>query len=237
MAQGLEFSTSENDSGRMAVTRIQKIIASRMLYSKQNIPCFYLKEQADVTDLGTFRRRLGRSSGDKISTNDCIVCAMARSIEKYPLMAGQLAGDFIQIAPTVNIGLAVAAPQGLVVPVIKDAQKKTLAEIAKDAQELTNKARSNKLVVADLEGACTTLTNLGVYEIESFYAVSPPGQCSIVAVGRAIDTCVPKNGSFSDRKMMMITLSADYRVVTATYAAAFLNHVINLLQNPDLLIS
>jgi pyruvate dehydrogenase E2 component (dihydrolipoamide acetyltransferase) len=215
------------------VTRIQKIIASRMLWSKANIPCFYLKEQADLTDLAAFRRQFGRSRGVKISTNDCIICAMARAVAEYPLMAGQLAGDYIEIAQTVSVGLAVAAPQGLVVPVIKDAHKKTLVEIAKDTQTLTDMARSNKLKLADLEGACITLSNLGVYEIESFYAVSPPHQCSIVAVGQTLDMCVPKDGRFVERKMMMITLSADYRVVTATYAAAFLNHIIQQLRNPS----
>ena len=157
---------------------------------------------------------------------------MAKAVAKYPLMAGQLAGEYIQIAPTVNVGFAVAAPQGLVVPVIKNAQNKTLLEITRDSQALTDKARSNKLTLTDLEDACITLTNLGVYEIESFYAVSPPGQCSIVAVGQALDAYVPRDGRPESRKMMMITLSADYKVVTGTYAAAFLNHIIELLQNP-----
>jgi pyruvate dehydrogenase E2 component (dihydrolipoamide acetyltransferase) len=225
-----------NDTNRIAVTKNQKIIASRMLASKWNIPCFYLKAQADLTDLAAFRRQYGRSQGAKISTNDCIICAMARAVEKYPLMAGQFVGDHIEISPTVNIGLAVAAPQGLVVPVVKDTHKKTLLEIAADTQNLTNKARSNALTLADLEGACITLSNLGVYEIESFYAVSSPGQCSIVAVGKIIDTCIPKDGGFINRKMMMITLAADYKVVTATCAAAFLNCIIDQLQTPELLV-
>ena len=235
MAQTSESPLPANDANRIAVTKIQKIIASRMLASKQNIPCFYLKESADVTDLAGFRRQFGRLHKVKIGTNDCIIFAMARSVEKYPLMVGQLVGDYIQIAPTVNVGLAVAAPQGLVVPVIKDAHKKTLLKIAADTQHLTDKARSNALTLIDLEGACITLTNLGVYEIESFYAVSPPGQCSIAAVGKTLDTCVPKDGGFVNRKMMAITVSADYRIVTATYAAAFLNCVIDQLQNPQLL--
>ncbi|MDO8304142.1 MAG: 2-oxo acid dehydrogenase subunit E2 [Sedimentisphaerales bacterium] len=228
-----ESPASGNTAGRVAVTRIQKIIASRMLASKRDIPCFYLKAQADLTDLAAFRRQFGRSKKVKIGTNDCIICAMARAVEKYPLMAGQLVDDSIQIAPTVNVGLAVAAPQGLVVPVVKNAHKKTLVEIAVDTQLLTDKARSNVLTLADLKGACITLSNLGVYEIESFYAVSPPGQCSIVAVGKTIDTCIPKDGGFVNRKMMMITLAADYKVVTATCAAAFLNCIIDQLQNPD----
>jgi pyruvate dehydrogenase E2 component (dihydrolipoamide acetyltransferase) len=233
MAQTSQSPLPPNDANRIAVTKIQKIIASRMLTSKQNIPSFYLKESADVTDLAGFRRQFGRSQKAKIGTNDCIIFAMARAVEKYPLMAGQLVGDHIEIAPTVNVGFAVAAPQGLVVPVIKDAHTKTLIQIAADTVLLTDKARSNKLIPADLEAACITLTNLGVYEIESFYAVSPPGQCSIAAVGKTLDTCIPKDGGFVNRKMMAITVSADYRIVTATYAAAFLKCVIDQLQNPD----
>jgi pyruvate dehydrogenase E2 component (dihydrolipoamide acetyltransferase) len=225
-----EISTDEGKN--IPVTSIQKLIASRMLWSKANIPCFYLKEQADITELAAFRRQFGREAGIKISTNDCIIYAMARGISKYPLMAGQLVGEFVEIAPAVNVGFAVAAPQGLVVPVIKNAENKTLAEIARDSQALTDKARSNKLTLTDLEDACITLTNLGVYEIESFYAVSPPGQCSIAAVGQALDSLVPRGGNMENRKMMMITLSADYKVVTGTYAAAFLNYMIELLQNP-----
>jgi pyruvate dehydrogenase E2 component (dihydrolipoamide acetyltransferase) len=232
MAQTSQSPLPADDANRIAVTKIQKIIASRMLASKQNIPTFYLKESADVTDLASFRRQFGRSQKVKIGTNDCIIFAMGRAVEKFSLMAGQLVDEYIQIAPTVNIGLAVAAPQGLVVPVIKDVQKKTLVQIAADTQLLTDKARSNALALTDLEGACITLTNLGVYEIESFYAVSLPGQCSIAAVGKTLDTCVPKDGGFTNRKMMAITVSADYRIVTATYAAAFLNCVIDQLQNP-----
>jgi pyruvate dehydrogenase E2 component (dihydrolipoamide acetyltransferase) len=225
-----------DENGRIPVSRIQKIIAARMLESKRTIPTFYLRAQADITDLTRMRRELGRSHKAKIGTNDFIIKAMATGVEQFPLMAGQFAGDYIQIAETVNVGLAVAAPQGLVVPVIKNAHRKSLAEIAHDSKTLTDKARSNKLTLTDLTGATITLSNLGVYNIESFLAVAPPGECSILAVGRAVETSVPRDGNFYERKLMSLTIAADHKVVAGAYAAGFLNYIAELLQQPERLI-
>jgi pyruvate dehydrogenase E2 component (dihydrolipoamide acetyltransferase) len=233
---GDNFGFDEQAGGLVPVTNIQKIIAARMLESKRTMPAFYLTIHADLTDMTRLRRELGRSLGAKIGSNDFIMRAMAIAVEKFPLFAGQLKGDVIEIASTVNVGLAVAAPQGLVVPVIKDAHKKSLVKIAEESKILTNKARSNKLSLADLTGCCITLSNLGVYNIESFVAVAPPGECAIVAIGRAVETSLPKDGSVYERKMMALTLAADHRIVNGTYAAQFLECIKGLLENPQELI-
>ena len=223
-------------TGKLPVSRIQRIIGSRMLDSKLTKPSFYLRLQVDMTDLSATRREIGRKLKVKLGTNDFLIKAMALGIEQFPLFAADLKGDYLEIAPTVNVGLAIAAAQGLVVPVIKDCHTKPLLDIAKESQHLIEKARANKLTHDDLTGACISLTNLGVYNIESFYAVMPPGQCSILAIGRNIETSVPIEGGFADRKMLAMTLAADYRIVTASYAAQFLNYVKARLENPRSLL-
>jgi pyruvate dehydrogenase E2 component (dihydrolipoamide acetyltransferase) len=227
----------QNPQYRAPVSRIQKIIAAKMLESKRTMPAFYLTAHADLTEMLHIRRNLGRSLGARIASNDFILKAMALAVEEYPLLAGRIVGEEIHIAPTVNVGFAVAAPHGLVVPVIKDAQRKTLVEIAQDTKMLTDNARANKLRHADLQGACITLSNLGVYNIESFIAVAPPGQCSILAIGRTVEVSVPKDGNFYERKHMAFTLAADHRIVNATHAAAFLRYIIDLLEKPDQIIA
>lgn len=203
-----------------------------MLQSGRQIPCFCLQTKADLTELMAFRPRLTKSLGVKVTTNDFFIRAIALAVKEYPLMAGRLNDDSIQIADSVNVGFAVSAPQGLVVPVIKNAHEKPLARIAAEAAELLRKARSDSLTPSELADACITLSNLGVYSIDSFTAIVTPGQCSILAVGNIIDTCVPQDDGIVVRKMMALDLAADHRIVNGAYAARFLNSIVQQLQNP-----
>jgi len=227
---------AETIKKRIPLRRIQQTIGKRMLQSKQQIPCFYLESHADVTELMSMRRKLTRALKVKITLNDFIIRAIGLAVKEFPLMAGQLEGDMIRIAETVNVGLAIAAPQGLVVPVLRQVEKKTLAEIAAENSEFVNKARSNALKPDELTGACVTLSNLGVYGIDSFIAIVPPGQCGVVAIGNPTETCIPKDGDIAVRKMMSLNLSADHKIVNGTYAALFLDCIIQQLQNPTQLV-
>jgi len=213
------------------VNRLQKLIAERMLKSKREIPCFYLTVKADVTDLVESRAKLNETSDVKISYNDFIIRAVATGVEKFPIMSGQLAGDAIKLADTINIGLAVSAPKGLVAPVVKDAHKKDVKQIAADTKALIEKAQNEKLLLTDLEGACITVSNLGGFGIESFIPIVIPGQCSILGVGRITDACVPDNDSFAVRKLMSLTLSVDHKVADGAYASQFLDLVRKLLED------
>ncbi len=208
-----------------------------MLQSKQQIPCFYLESHADVTELMGMRRKLTKALQVKITLNDFIIRAIGLAVKEFPLMAGQLDEDTIRIAETVNVGLAIAAPQGLVVPVLRQVDRKTLADIAAESAELLKKAQSNSLKPDELSGASVTLSNLGVYGIDSFIAIVPPGQCGVVAVGNPTETCIPKNGNIAVRKIMSLNLSADHKIVNGTYAARFLNCIIQQLQNPNQLVN
>lgn len=236
----------------MPVNRLQKITSQRMLQSKQEIPCFYLTVKTDVTKLVELRNKLNKNSdvhpvrnsignnmrqkgkisnGVKISYNDLIIKAVAIGLEKYPIMTGQLVGDNIRMASSVNIGLAIAVPGGLVAPIIKDVNKKDVFQIARDSKALIEKARSNKLAPTDLEGGCITVSNLGSFGIDFFIPIVVPGQCSILGIGQITDTCTPDDNGMTVRKLMNMTLSIDHKVANGAYAAQFLDFVRKLLED------
>jgi pyruvate dehydrogenase E2 component (dihydrolipoamide acetyltransferase) len=210
-----------------AETKKHRLTAERMLKSKRELPCFYLTVKADVTDLVELRINLNKT----ISYNDFIIRAVAIGLQKFPIMTGQLAGNAIKLPSTINIGLAVSTPDGLVVPVVKDAHKKNLKQIAADTAALIEKARNEKLLLTDLEGACITVSNLGVFGIDSFIPIVIPGQCSILGIGRITDTCVPDNGNVIIRKLVSMTLSVDHKVANGAYAAQFLDFTRKLLED------
>ena len=213
------------------ISRLQKITAQKMLKSKQEIPCFYLTVKADVTDLVGLRTKMNETSDVKVAYNDFIIRATAIGLEKFPIMTGQLSGDTIQVASDIGIGLAISVPDGLVAPIIKNVNKKTVTQIAKDSKELIEKARNNKLAPADLEDGCITVSNLGAFGIDSFIPIVVPGQCSILGIGQIIDTCVPDSSNFIVRKLMNMTLSVDHKVANGAYAAQFLDFVRKRLED------
>ncbi|MFH1371487.1 MAG: dihydrolipoamide acetyltransferase family protein [Planctomycetota bacterium] len=215
------------------LTKKQRLTAERMVESKREIPCFYLSLRADVTDLVELRSKLNEIGPIKISYNDFIIRAVAIALQKFTVMTGQMAGDAIKLADTINIGLAVSTPNGLIVPVIKDAQQKNLGQIAAETKTLIEKAQNDKLLLTDLEGACITVSNLGAFGIESFIPVVIPGQCSILGIGRILDTCMANN---QNRKLMNMTLSVDHKVANGDYAAQFLDFIRKLLEDASTFI-
>ncbi|MBN1393307.1 MAG: 2-oxo acid dehydrogenase subunit E2 [Sedimentisphaerales bacterium] len=218
------------------LTKKQKLTAEKMLQSKREIPSFYLTVRADVTSLVDLRTRLNETAAVKISYNDFFIKAVAIGLHKFPLLTGRLVDDAVKIPDAVNIGLAVAAPDGLVVPVIKDAHKKDLNQIAADSAALIEKAQSGKLLLTDLEGACITISNLGTFGVNSFIPIVIPGQCSILGIGRITDTCVSGNGGVVIRKLINITISVDHRIANGAYAAEFLDFTRKLLEDTSTFI-
>jgi pyruvate dehydrogenase E2 component (dihydrolipoamide acetyltransferase) len=226
----------ENQPPALKLTRIQKLIGKRMLQSKLNKPCFYLESKADVTELMAMRSSLRKSSGVKITTNAFYIRVLALAAKKYPLMTSSFDGENITIADSVNVGFAVNAPQGLVVPVIKDADKKLLAEIALLEEQLIEKARDNKLTLEEMEAETIALSNLGAYGIDSFFGIVPPPTGAILAVGNVIRQVVPRDGRPAVRKMVSLTLAVDHRITDGVYAAQFLSYITDKLQNPQTMI-
>jgi len=222
---------------KIPLTRIQKIIGKLMLQSKQQVPYCYLESQADMTDLSKMRKPYCKSVGVRVTTNDFFFSAIAHAIKKFPLLAGKIgvSRQIIEINPQINVGFAVAAPQGLVVPVIKDLDKKNLPQIAFESNELLEKARSNKLMPDDFYGASVVLTSLGMYGIDSFYAIAPPGATGIISIGKPDNNLVVADGEITTRKLMSVALAFDRTVLNDFYAAKFLNYVIEKIENPTCL--
>jgi pyruvate dehydrogenase E2 component (dihydrolipoamide acetyltransferase) len=215
------------------INRLQKIVAERMLRSKQEIPCFYLNVRVDMTEVFNLRAQLNKSGDTKLSFNDFIIRAVAIGLKHYPIMTGQLAGNVIQLASQIDIGLAISTDDGLVAPLVKDAAGKTVRQIAAYCKGLIERARTNKLTLDDLEGGCITVSNLGGFGIDAFIPIVVPGQCSILGVGRIADTCMPIDGNIMVRKIMNLNLSVDHKVANGADAAQFLDYVKKLLENPS----
>jgi pyruvate dehydrogenase E2 component (dihydrolipoamide acetyltransferase) len=221
------------DGKRIVPTRIQKLIAVRMLTSKHTQPCFYITAKAFVDKIVETRRPLSKQLGVRISFNDFIIRAIALAIEQSPLLKGTFKDDYIELADDVNVGLAVAAPKGLVVPIVKNAAGKSLAEIAATTNALIDKAKNNKLTLDDLTGACTTLSALGMFGIDSFLAIPSPGQCSIISMGKIVEQPVVIDSKIEVRKVIDFCLAADSRIISPDYAAKFLMDMVNFASNPD----
>jgi pyruvate dehydrogenase E2 component (dihydrolipoamide acetyltransferase) len=233
----INMQSLENPAGhKIPLTRIQRLIGQRMLQSKLSKPCFYIEMRADITELMGLRPKLRKKFGVKITTDAFYVRALALAAKQYPLVLGRIDGDSIKIPDSINVGFAVNAPQGLVVPVIKNADKKSLVEIALLEQTLTERGRDNKLALEELEGETIALSNLGAYGIDSFYAIVPPPTSTVLAVGNANREIVPIDGKPAERKIVSLSLAADRRIVDEVYAAKFLSTICEQLQNPQQLI-
>ncbi len=213
------------------LTKLQKITAEKMLESKKQIPCFYLNAKVDVTELVDLRAKLNRDSDVNISYNDFIIKAVAAGLEHFSLMTGRLYGGVIDLAEDVNIGLATSVSGVLYVPVIKQADKKSIVEIASDRARLIEKARRHKLGPEDLEDGCITISNLGSFGVDSFIPIVVPGQCSIIGVGRISELPVPDDGGFVIRKQMSLTIAVDHRIANGSYASEFLDYVREYLED------
>jgi pyruvate dehydrogenase E2 component (dihydrolipoamide acetyltransferase) len=222
------------------VNRLQRITAQKMLRSKQEIPSFYLTVRADVTELVAYRSRFNQTSEIEVAYNDFVIKAVAMGLQQFPIMTGQLDGDNIKLAGSIGIGLAIAVPQGLVAPIVKWPDKKTVIEIARYTQQLADRAENNQLTLEDLEGGCITVSNLGMFGIDSFIPIVVPGQCSILGIGQIKDACIPSiaviggvpdDGNVNVRKVMNMTLSVDHRVANGAYAAKFLDFVKKVLED------
>ncbi|HPQ51582.1 MAG TPA: 2-oxo acid dehydrogenase subunit E2 [Alphaproteobacteria bacterium] len=226
---------SEPVKNQLPLTRIQKLIGTYMLQSKQTKANGYLRMRADLTELAAMRKAYCKKTKCRVTTNNFFIYAIARSIMKYPLIAATIdeSMENLVISDRVGVGFAVAAPQGLVVPVVQNMNEKTLPQIAEESDLLLKKARSNKLNPDDFDGANIVLSGLGMYGIESFYAISPPSATGIISIGNFEDAVIPMGDGFETRKMMYVSFAFDQRLVDEFYAVDFLRNVVGMLENPE----
>ena len=217
------------------LSRVQLLIARRLTESKQTIPHFYVSSEVDMTDLLAMRQTLNANLGEdgvKVTVNDLIVKACALALEKFPEVNSSLKEDSFVRYKHINVGMAVDAPTGLVVPVIRDANIKGVRSIARESKALIAKARNNKLAPADLEGGTFSVSNLGMMDASTFIAVINPPQAAILAVAATRKQFVPVDGQPVIRDLMTMTLSTDHRILSGATVARFLQEVKQLLQNP-----
>jgi len=218
------------------MSSIARLMAERTTQSWTTVPHFFVVREADAGAVNEAREKLGsaveKAQGVRVTHTDVLVALAARVLIKHPRLNSSWMGEGIRLNPEVNIGIAMAVSDGVVAAVIPGAQAKNLGEIAALRQELTERARSNKLRPTDIAGATFTISNLGMYKVDAFSAIINPPQAAILAVGRIADRVVPVDGKPGIRPMMTMTLSSDHRVVDGARAASFLNDLADALQDP-----
>jgi pyruvate dehydrogenase E2 component (dihydrolipoamide acetyltransferase) len=219
---------------RRDLTSTRKTIARRLTEAWQ-IPVFQLQASADMTRVSGLVAQL-RGGGTKATVTDVLTKVCATSLLRHREVNAQWTDDAILLFPTANVGIAVATPQGLIVPVIRSAERLRLAEIAAARSDLVTRAREGKLQRADLEEGTFTISNLGMYRVEQFTAVLNPPQAAIVAVGAIDERAVPVDGEIAVRPMMTLTATFDHRAVDGAPAAEFLQSVKELLEEPGLML-
>jgi pyruvate dehydrogenase E2 component (dihydrolipoyllysine-residue acetyltransferase) len=222
---------------RGAVSSIGRIMAERTTQSWTTVPHFFVARDVDATALNATREKLipsiERSHGVKVTHTDLIVAAVSRALRQHPRMNGSWANGSITINNDVNVALAMAVEDAVVTAVIKNSDRISLGDIAKQRKELSERARANKLQPADITGATFTISNLGMFSVDAFTAIIVPPQAGILAVGAIGERVVASNGMLGVKPMVTLTLSSDHRVVDGVRAAQFLNDVVVALSEPD----
>lgn len=214
------------------VSQMRKTIARRLAESKFTAPHFYLTMEIEMSRCVQARSSINEVSPQKVSFNDIIIKAVATALRQHPKVNAAWLGDKIRYNDHIHIGMAVAVDEGLLVPVIRFADAKSLTQIGSEARTLAERARDRKLQPADWEGNTFTISNLGMFGIEEFTAIINPPDACILAVGGIKDVPVVKNGQIVPGKTMKVTLSCDHRVVDGAVGSAFLQTLKGLLEDP-----
>jgi pyruvate dehydrogenase E2 component (dihydrolipoamide acetyltransferase) len=214
------------------VSQMRKIIAKRLAESKFSAPHFYLTITVDMDQAVNSRGKINETSPVKISFNDFVLKATALALKKHPAVNSSWLGDKIRINHHVNIGVAVAVEDGLLVPVVRFADGKSLSQISAEVKEFATKAKNKKLQPADWEGSTFTISNLGMFGIDEFTAIINPPDACILAISAIQQVPVVKNGAVVPGNVMKLTMSCDHRLVDGATGAAFLQTLKGLLEEP-----
>ncbi len=228
---------SDGDFTDVPASNMRKRIAARLTEAKRDVPHFYLMRQVDPAPLLAFRGRLNELLGDrgKVSVNDLIIKAVALGLRRVPDCNAAWVGDAIRKFSRVHVGVAVAIEDGLVTPVVRDADLKGIGAIAAEVRDLADRARTRHLKAHEITGSTFTVSNLGMMGIERFTAILNPPEAGILAIGAAVDMPVIKDGQVVAGKRMTFTMSCDHRVIDGALGAKFLAVVVELLEHPEAL--
>lgn len=216
----------------LPVSNAWRVMAERISQNWVVAPHFYLMRQVDASNLLAWHQAANNRSAGNVTITDLLVKLVATALREHPRLNASWIDDGIYLSEEVNVGLAVATEDALLVPVIHQADRITVAEIAKKRQGIVSRAKAGRLKLEDIQGGTFTISNLGMYGVDAFNAIVNPPQAAILAVGRIADQVVPVDGQPAIRPMMILTLSSDHRVVDGARAAQFLDLVVNLIEEP-----
>jgi len=226
----------EKETRSIHLSSMRKTIAERLSKSKHDIPHFYVFVDVDMTELVELKNSLNYDV--KITYDDFIIKATALALKEFPLINSRWRENMIELLSDINIGFAVSlGDEGIIVPVIKYADKKGIVEIAKERQKLIDKAREGRLEIEEVSNGSITVNNVGVFGVSSILAIINPPEIAIVTAGAIQDKPVVINDEIKIRKIMEMTLSADHRVIDGSYGSRFVIRLKEFLENPKFLIA
>ena len=220
----------------LPLSQMRKTIARRLSESKFSAPHFYLTMEIDMANASDWRRRINEVAPVKVSFNDLVIKAVAAALRQHPMINASWLGDRIRLNHEINIGVAVAVEEGLLVPVIKNADAKSLSQINTEVKGYAAKAKDKKLQPQEMQGNTFTISNLGMFGIDEFTAIINPPDACILAVGAIVEKPVVRGGQLEVGQLMKVTLSCDHRVVDGAKGAQFLQSLKGILENPILLL-
>ena len=225
----------DSDYTDTPASNMRKRIAARLTEAKRDVPHFYLMRTLDAAPLLGFRERLNALLGDKgkVSVNDLVIKAVALALRRVPECNAAWIDDGIRTFHHVHVGVAVALPEGLVTPVIRDADQKGIGSIAAEVRDLATRAKSRQLKAHEITGSTFTVSNLGMMGIERFTAILNPPEAGILAIGATIDAPVVKNGAVVVGKTLTVTMSCDHRVIDGALGARWLAAFVDLAEHPE----
>ncbi|HEY0972416.1 MAG TPA: dihydrolipoamide acetyltransferase family protein, partial [Gemmatimonadales bacterium] len=227
----------EGDYSDVALTQMRKTIARRLGESIGPIPTFYLTAEFDLTRVGEMRAAMAEMGQEyRVSVNDIVLKAVAVALSRHPEVNAHWMGDRIRQFNRVHIGMAVAIDEGLITPVIFDADRKRLSEISAEARELAKRARERKLRPEEFTGSTFSVSNLGMFGIDQFTAIINPPEAGILAIGAAEEKPVVIDGELQIRRRMRVTMSCDHRVIDGALGAKFLQTLRKMIENPLMLV-
>ncbi|MEO8843960.1 MAG: pyruvate dehydrogenase complex dihydrolipoamide acetyltransferase [Kofleriaceae bacterium] len=226
---------ADGDFTDAPTSNMRKRIAQRLTEASRDIPQFYLMRTFDVAPLLGFRERLNTLLGDKgkVSVNDLIIKAVALALRRVPDCNASWEGDAIRHYHRVHVGVAVAIDDGLVTPVVRDADQKGIGSIAAEVRDLADRAKKRQLKGPEITGSTFTVSNLGMFSIERFTAILNPPEAGILAIGGTIDTPVVQNGQVVVGKRMTVTMTCDHRVIDGALGAKWLAAFVDLAEHPE----
>ncbi|MEY2829148.1 MAG: hypothetical protein RIQ33_1006 [Bacteroidota bacterium] len=219
----------------VTLSQMRKTIARRLSESNFTAPHFFVTIEANMGNAMAFRKQAA-DAGIKFSFNDLMIKAVASAIRKHPKVNSSWLGDKIRYNHHIHIGMAVGMDEGLVVPVLKFADQKSISQISVEAKQFVEKAKSKKIQPADMQGNTFTISNMGMFDVENFTAIINPPDACILAVGKIKETPIVENGEIKIGHVMKMTLSSDHRVVDGSIASGFLKSLKENLENPAMML-